>query len=156
MLQPEKKITTKGKQTSTHIIYHCHMKAAKTIIFLYETGRLRKSSEMKKNVYLETHHYRLQEQENILRQEGHWSRGQKSTFTLFQISAQDCVTHYYTLQIVLRWIYTGSEGQRTPMHIFPGSGRVLVTTSEVGAAQRGKQSHQSQTIKRAAAPTIAN
>lgn len=51
---------------------HSIVKGRQTpLFFLYEAGSIRKSCELYKYVDDETHHYGLQEQENILRQEGH-------------------------------------------------------------------------------------
>lgn len=51
-------------------IDRCHMKGRQRPFFPVWAGRIRKSRELRKNVDDETHHHWLQQQENILRQEG--------------------------------------------------------------------------------------
>lgn len=96
----KKRITSLPKEKKQNKLQHTQYitviwRVWRPLFFLYETGRLRPC-------YHETHHYGLQEQENILRQEGHWNRRQKKQHLRSFNKCAGLMTHCYT-QVVECW-----------------------------------------------------
>lgn len=114
--------------------------------FQFEAERIRKSWELCKYVNDETHHHRLQQQENILRQEGLWRGWQELGLHHFIWLTLTGILEPFSFffnaknmtrdkQIRFMSIHLECAGQMTPKRISPGSERVLAGVSGVEAAE---------------------